>query len=106
MPSPLAVGKYFYMISDSGWLSCFDSQTGTRTFMEQLGGHHSASPILADGHVYLTDDRGVTYVLKGNGAFDVVSRNPLGDPCYSSPAVSQGQLFIRTSHYLYCIGKK
>jgi outer membrane protein assembly factor BamB len=106
VPSPLAVGKHFYMISDHGWLSCFDAQTGTRSFMEQLGGHHSASPILADGHVYLTDDRGMTYVLKGTGAFDVVSRNPLGDDCYSSPAVSQGQLFIRTAHHLYCIGKK
>jgi outer membrane protein assembly factor BamB len=106
VPSPLAVGKFFYMISDHGWLSCFESQTGKRSFMEQLGRHHSGSPILADGHVYLTDDDGVTYVLKGNGAFALVSRNPLGEDCYSSPAVSQGQLFIRTGSYLYCIGKK
>jgi outer membrane protein assembly factor BamB len=105
VPSPLAVGKHFYMISDLGWLSCFEAQTGKRTFMEQLGRHHSASPVLADGHVYVTDDDGVSYVLKGNGAFDLVSRNPLGDECFSSPAVSQGQIFIRTLHYLYCIGK-
>ena len=51
-------------------------------------------------------ERGVTYVLKGNGAFDLVSRNPLGDACSSSPAVSQGQIFIRTLNHLYCIGKK
>jgi len=106
VPSPLAAGKFFYMISDSGWLSCFESQTGKRTFMEQLGRHHSGSPVLADGHVYITDDDGVTYVLKGNGAFDLVSRNPLGDDCFSSPAVSRGQIFIRTGSYLYCIGKK
>lgn len=106
VPSPLAVGKHFYMISDLGWLSCFEAKTGSRTFMEQLGRHHSASPILADGHVYLTDDDGNTYVLKGNGQFDLISRNSLGDECYSSPAVSHGQIFIRTSHFLYCIGKK
>jgi outer membrane protein assembly factor BamB len=106
VPSPLAVGKFFYMISDQGWLSCFESQTGNRTFMERLGTHHSGSPVLADGHVYLTDDHGITYVLKGNGAYDLVSRNPLGDECFSSPAVSHGQLFIRTGSYLYCIGKK
>jgi outer membrane protein assembly factor BamB len=106
VPSPLAVGKHFYMISDLGWLSCFEARTGKRTFMEKLGPHHSSSPILADGHVYLTDDDGMTYVLKDNAAFDVVSRNPLGDACSSSPAVSQGQIFIRTLHYLYCIGKK
>jgi outer membrane protein assembly factor BamB len=106
VPSPLAVGKFFYMISDLGFLSCFEAQTGSRTFMEQLGRHHSGSPVLAGGHVYLTDDDGITYVLKGNGAYDVVSRNPLGDDCFSSPAVSQGQIFIRSTHYLYCIGKK
>ncbi|HZZ81074.1 MAG TPA: PQQ-binding-like beta-propeller repeat protein [Gemmataceae bacterium] len=106
VPSPLAVGKFFYMISDTGWLSCFEAQTGKRTFMEQLGAHHSGSPILADGHVYMTDDAGITYVLKGTGAFDVVSRNPLGEPCYSSPAMSHGQLFIRTQNHLYCIGKR
>jgi hypothetical protein len=106
VPSPLAVGRYFYVISDLGYLSCFESQTGKRIFLEQLGRHHSASPILADEHVYLTDDDGITYVLKGNGAFDVVSRNPLGEECFSSPAVSHGQIFIRTLHHLYCIGKR
>jgi outer membrane protein assembly factor BamB len=106
VPSPLAVGKSFYMISDLGYLSCFDSQTGERKFIEQLGRHHSGSPILADNHVYMTDDDGVTYVLKANGSFDVVSRNPLGEECYSSPAVSRGQIFIRTANHLYCIGKK
>ncbi|MSU80700.1 MAG: serine/threonine protein kinase [Gemmataceae bacterium] len=106
VPSPLAVDKHFFMISDLGWLSVFESQKGTRVFMEQLGRHHSGSPILADGHVYMTDDDGITYVLKGSGKFDIVSRNPLGDECYSSPAVSQGQLFIRTNNFLFCIGKK
>jgi outer membrane protein assembly factor BamB len=106
VPSPLAVGHYFYMISDLGYLSCFESKTGERSFLEQLGRHHSASPVLADGHVYLSDDDGMTYVLKGNGKFDLVNRNPLGDECYASPAISQGQIFIRTLKYLYCIGKK
>jgi outer membrane protein assembly factor BamB len=106
VPSPLFAAKCFYVISDLGYLSCFDSQTGKRSFLEQLGRHHSGSPMLADGRIYLTDDDGITYVLQANGAFDVVSRNPLGDECYSSPAVAQGQLFIRTAHYLYCIGKK
>ena len=106
VPSPIAVNKYFYMISDKGYLSCFDAKTGERTFMEKLGRHHSASPVYADGHVYLTDDEGITYVLKGNGAFDVVSRNELNDECYASPAISRGQIYIRTLNYLYCIGKQ
>ena len=110
VPSPLAVGKSFYVISDKGFLSCFDSQTGKRNFFEDIregtNRRHSASPVLADGHIYVTGDDGLTYVLKANGAFDVVSRNPLGDRCDSSLAISGGQIFIRTLNYLYCIGKK
>jgi outer membrane protein assembly factor BamB len=106
VPSPLAVGKFFYMISDKGYLSCFQAKTGARTFMEKLGTHHSASPVLADGHVYLTDDDGITYVMKGDGKFNVVSENSLNDKCYASPAIAHGQIYIRTARYLYCIGKK
>jgi len=106
VPSPLAVGDLYYMISDSGNLSCFEAKTGKRLFMEKLGDHHSGSPVLAAGHVYLTDDAGVTYVLKAGPKFDLISQNPLGDKCYSSPAVSRGQIFIRTDQALICVGKK
>lgn len=105
VPSPLAVGDWFWMISDKGYLSCFEAKSGKRLWMEQLGDHHSGSPILADGHVYLTDDTGVTHVLQAGGAFELVSQNPLGEECYSSPAASRGQLFIRTERHLWCIGK-
>lgn len=106
VPSPLYAANHFYVISDTGWLSCFEALTGKRVFWEQLGKHHSGSPILAGGNIYMTDDAGITYVLPGNGKFELLSRNPLGDECYSSPAVSHGQLFIRTMNYLYCIGKQ
>jgi outer membrane protein assembly factor BamB len=106
VPSPIAVPGHFWMISDTGWLSCFEARTGKRTFMRQVGGTHSASPVLAGGHVYLTDDEGVTFVLKAGGTFEVVAENPLGEKCCASAAVSQGQIFIRTARHLYCIGKR
>ena len=106
VPSPVAVPGHFFMISDLGWLSCFEAKTGTRTFMEKLGTHHSASPVRAGGHVYVTDDDGITYVLKAAGQFEKVAENKLGEPCYASPAVSRGQLFLRTDHHLWCIGEK
>jgi outer membrane protein assembly factor BamB len=92
-------------MSDLGYLSSFDSQTGKRSFMEKLGTHHSASPVLADGHVFITDDDGVTFVLKAGGTFDVLHQNPLGEKCFSSPAVAHGQIFVRTVGHLWCIGK-
>jgi outer membrane protein assembly factor BamB len=106
VPSPIAFDKYFYVISDKGWLTCFEARTGKRLFFEQLGRHHSASPIVADGHLYLSDDDGITYVLKAGPTFEVVARNELKDECYASPAVSRGQIFIRTLNHLWCIGSK
>lgn len=106
VPSPLAVGKEFYVISDEGYLNCFDTATGKRHYIERLGQHHSASPVYADGHVYVTSDEGITYVVKAGPTFEVVATNPLGDECYSSPAISGGQIFIRGNRGLYCVGKK
>ncbi len=105
VPSPIAVDKWFYMISDLGYLSCFEAKTGKRLWMEQLGQHHSGSPVLADGHVYLTDDDGITYVLKAGSKFELVSRNELGGKCYSSQTISRGQIFLRTTEHLWCIGR-
>jgi hypothetical protein len=51
-------------------------------------------------------DDGVTYVIKAGPRFELVSKNPLGDECYASPAVSRGQFFTRTLHSLYCIGSE
>jgi outer membrane protein assembly factor BamB len=104
VPSPIAHEKWFYVMSDQGYLNCLEAKTGKRLWIEKLGAHHSASPVLADGHIYVTDDDGITYVLKAGAAFELVSRNPLGDKCFSSPAVSRGQIFLRTSGYLWCVG--
>jgi outer membrane protein assembly factor BamB len=106
VPSPLAVPGHFWMISDEGWLSSFETRTGKRSFIEKVARHVSASPVLADGHVYLTDDDGVTHVLKAGGTYEVVSENVLADKCSASPAISQGQIFVRTWGNLYCIGKQ
>jgi outer membrane protein assembly factor BamB len=106
VPSPIAFDKYFYVVSDLGFVSCFEARTGTRLWMEQLGRHHSASPVLADGHLYFSDDDGVTHVLRAGKEFQVVARNALGDEIYASPAISRGQLFVRTLSHLYCIGER
>jgi outer membrane protein assembly factor BamB len=105
VPSPLALGKYFYVFSDWGWVSCFEAHTGKREYFEQLGDKHSASPVAANGHLYCTADDGVTYVLKAGPMFEEVARNDLGEQCRASPAIAHGQIFLRTVDNLYCIGK-
>jgi outer membrane protein assembly factor BamB len=105
VPSPIAVGDYFLVVSDEGIASCLDAATGKRFWMERLGDHHSASLVSAGGLVYFIADSGVTRVVRPGPSFDIVAENKLGDYCYASPAISDGQLFIRSERYLYCIGK-
>ncbi len=104
VPSPLAYDGHFFVVSDPGLLGCIEAQTGKRLWKEQLGRHHSASGVLADGRFYFPDDAGVTWVLKAGSTFEVLAKNPLNEPVYASPAVSHGQIFLRGTQHLYCIG--
>jgi outer membrane protein assembly factor BamB len=104
VPSPIAYDGHFFVVSDPGYLGCVESLSGKRLWMEKLGKHHSASPVLVEGHFFFPDDDGVTWVLKAGPKFEVAARNNLGEETYASPAVSHGQLFIRTLNHLYCIG--
>jgi outer membrane protein assembly factor BamB len=104
VPSPIAAGGHFYVVSDTGYLSCLEPQAGKRLWKHKLARHVSASPVLADGYLYFIDDDAVTHVLKANAEFTVLHKNKLDDECYASPAISQGQIFIRGLHNLYCIG--
>jgi outer membrane protein assembly factor BamB len=104
VPSPIAHGVYFFVVSDPGFLTCLDAKTGKKLWFERLGTHHSASPVSVGDTLYFVSDDGVTYIVKAGPRFELVSKNPLGEECYASPAVSCGQIFIRTLHSLYCIG--
>jgi outer membrane protein assembly factor BamB len=105
VPSPLAAGDHFFVISDLGWLGCIEARTGRRLWNERLGRHHSASPVLVKDHLLLPDDNGITWVVKASPKFELVRNNSLGDECYASPAVANGCLYLRTLHTLWCIGK-
>jgi len=104
VPSPIAEGKLFFLVSDTGTASCLEARTGKVLWTEKLGRHHSASPVSADGHLYFLDDDGQTFVLKAAPTFELVSKNALGEPCRASPAVSRGRIYIRALGHLYCIG--
>jgi hypothetical protein len=104
VPSPVAAGPWFFLVNDQGFASCREAKTGKLMWIERLGNHHSASPVSAGGHLYFPDDDGVTWVLKPSDKFELVCKNDLGEETYASPAISRGQIFIRTVGHLYCIG--
>jgi outer membrane protein assembly factor BamB len=105
VPSPIAAGKYFFLVTDKGNASCLEAKTGREMWKKKLGRHHSASPISAEGRLYFLDDDGIMFVLDAKPEFRLIVKNELGEKCFASPAVSRGQIFVRASKNLYCIGR-
>jgi outer membrane protein assembly factor BamB len=108
VPTPVTDGKYFYIVNDRGVVWCLDAKSGKEVYGQQriAPGTYSASPVLVDGKIYATNEDGLTTVFKSGPQFEVLAQNELDDYCLSSPAISDGQLFIRTTKYLYSIGKR
>lgn len=94
------------MANDVGIVTCVDAKTGEKVWQERLGGIYTASPVAADGKVYLLSETGETIVLQAGPEPRVLARNELGEQQVASPAISGGQLFIRTDEYLFCVGKR
>jgi outer membrane protein assembly factor BamB len=108
VPTPVSDGKLLYMINDRGIAFCFNAKTGEEVYSGQRikPATYSSSPVLADGKIYMSNEEGTTVVLKAGPTFEVLAENALDDYLLSSPAVSDGQIFIRTTKHLYCIGKR
>lgn len=110
VPTPVCDGTYFYMASDDGLMTCLEAKSGNVVYGPQrmnVGATVSASPLLADGKLYITGENGTTVVIAAGPEFKPLAINPLdGSFTLSSIAVSGQQLFLRTSTHLYCIGNK
>jgi hypothetical protein len=104
VPSPVAHGDYIFLVHDEGRATCRDALTGKLHWNERLGKHHSASPVCAEGRIYYTDDDGITWIVKASDKFEVLEKNPIGEECYASPAFSKGEILLRGTKHLYCIG--
>ena len=108
VPTPVTDGTYLYIVRDNGVMFCLDAKTGREIYGRQRlrPATYSGSPVLADGKLYVTNEDGVTMVVKAGPAFEVLAANDLGEYTLSSPAISEGQIFIRTDSALYAIGRR
>jgi len=108
VPTPVTDGTYLYVVNDRGILWVLDAKTGREVYGRQRlkSGSYSGSAVLADGKIYITNEDGLTIVVKAGPAFAILAENDLDDYALSSPAISEGQIFIRTAKFLYCIGNR
>ena len=94
-----------YMAGDVGVLSAIDAKSGKRVWQERTGGVFTASPVAADGKIYLLSEDGQTIVLAAGPMPRVLARNRLNARQLASPAISGGRIFIRTDDAVIAIGK-
>lgn len=104
VPSLVHIKPWLFAIQDNGMASCQKADTGEVVWQERVGGGFSASPVAADGRIYLLDNNGDTTVIEAGPSFKVLAKNPLGEPTQASMAVSNGRIFIRTEKTLWCVG--
>jgi len=113
VPTPVSDGTRLYVVNESGVAFCLDVKTGATIYgPERLpSDFYSASPVLADGKIYVTGEAtGITTVYRAGPKFEILASNSLdGDCtpyCLSSVAVSQGQLFLKTSSHMWVVGQR
>jgi hypothetical protein len=111
IPSPVYYRGKLYGVSDRGIVAAVNAETGDQIFQGRLDGAGSiyASPVAADGKLYVVTRRRGVYVLAAGDKFEQLAHNTLaGDESdfSGSPAVSAGRLYLRSAQALYCIGAK
>ena len=103
--SPVASAGFVFLVSDTGILSALDETSGAQLWQERLEGEFSASPVAADGKLYLLNEACETFVVAPGASYALLARNPLEGRCQASMAVSGGMLFIRSDSAVYAIGQ-
>ena len=107
MPTPLIYRGHLYVLSNQGVFDCYDLRTGAEVYRERLphqGGGFSASPVAADGRIYLSSEDGEMFVVKAGAKFELLARNPMGELLMATPAIAAGTMFVRTQHHLFAVG--
>jgi len=107
IPSPLLYDGVLYFIKNGGILTALNPATGRVLKVGRvkgaLGGY-SASPVAADGKIFVVSEEGKVAVLKAGRDWQVLAVNDLGEGSFATPALSQGRIYVRTDEALYCFG--
>ena len=107
MHSLLLYDGYLYNMRWNGQLSCFDPLTGEQIYREKIGKAESfiASPVAADGRIYIPSDEGKVYTVQAGKEFKIINETSLGEICMVVPAITDGMIIFRTMTQLIAVGK-
>jgi outer membrane protein assembly factor BamB len=109
MPTPLAYQGLLYVLANNGVLDAYDVKTGREIYRERLpliGSGYSASPVAADGKIYLANEDGDMLVLRAGPKIEHLATNPMGELLMATPALSEGVMYVRGMSSLFAVGTK
>jgi outer membrane protein assembly factor BamB len=105
-PTPLVKDDLLFLISDEGMATCASVQSGEVYWRERVPGSYYGSPICTGKHLYCINRDGEVIVFPATKQFELLARNPLGEPSHSTPAIAGGRMYLRTFSHLICVGPK
>ena len=108
MPTPVVYGDLLYTCSNQGVLTAYNALTGERVYQERLGGKggaFTASPVAADGKLYLSSEDGDVFVVKAGPKYELLSTNPVGEVMMATPAISDGLVIVRGHTNVYAFAE-
>jgi outer membrane protein assembly factor BamB len=105
VPCPLVHDGLVYLCRERDRILCLDAATGKEHYNQQIHrGIFRASPVFADGKIFLTARDGTAFVIKAGPNFELLATNKLKDQFSASPAIAKGRIYLRGWDYLYAIG--
>jgi uncharacterized protein (TIGR01244 family) len=109
MPTPLIYNGILYVLANNGTFDAYNLKTGQELYRQRLplvGSGFSASPVAADGKIYLSNEDGEILVIAAGEKFNIIATNSIGELLMATPALSDGVMYVRSAGSLFAIGKK
>ena len=106
VPTALAYQDSLFLIDDKGIATCVDPSDASILWQQRLGANYFGSPVIAGDHIYIISTTGEVHILDVSKSFKHHKPIPLGEKSYSTPAIANGRMYLRTYSQLYCLKGK
>jgi outer membrane protein assembly factor BamB len=96
------------VLANQGLLDAYELESGADVYRQRIPHHgsgFSASPVAADGRLYLSSEDGDIFVVKSGRTFELLATNPMGEPLMATPALADGTMYVRGERHAFAIGR-
>ncbi|MEI6667113.1 MAG: PQQ-binding-like beta-propeller repeat protein, partial [Acidobacteriota bacterium] len=107
MATPLLYRGILYVVSSRGVLTALEPRTGAQIYQQRVApGGYSASPVAADGRIYIAAEDGQIFTIRAGRTFEILATSAMNEPAMATPALAAQMLLVRTEHYLWALADR